>query len=156
MNGVNQMSPEAYANLEAEIERLETVERPVIAEKIGEARSEGDLSENAEYHAARNEQSFLETRIQYLRSQLQNATIVESGQEGPEIGFGSTFTLLDVESGRETTYTIVSSFEQDVSSGRLSSSSPVAEAVTGKRPGDVVSVDLPNGAKREFKVLSLD
>ncbi len=155
MNDVHQMSAEAYAKLEAEIEKLETVDRPAIAEKIAVAREEGDLKENAEYHAAKNDQSFLETRILQLRDQRQNAQIVENAGNDSEIGFGSTFTLLDVASGKEMTYTIVSSFEQDASAGKLSNSSPVAAAVIGKAPGDVVNVSLPNGKQREFKVVNL-
>lgn len=155
MNDVHQMSAEAYAKLEAEIEKLETVDRPAIAEKISVAREEGDLKENAEYHAAKNDQSFLETRILQLRDQRQNAVIVESSGDETEIGFGSTFTLLDVASDKEVTYTIVSSYEQDISAGKLSNSSPVAEAVIGKGPGEQVTVTLPNGKEREFKVVSL-
>lgn len=149
------MSAETYAKLEAEIEHLEKVERPALAEKIQVAREEGDLSENAEYHAAKNDQSFMETKILQLRDQLQNAEIVEHTGNETEIGFGSTFTLLDVTSGKESTFTIVSSYEQDASTGKLSSASPVAEAVTGKSPGDVATVKLPNGNEREFKVVSL-
>lgn len=150
-----QMSQAAYDELNAEIEKLETVDRPAIAEKISVAREDGDLKENAEYHAAKNDQSFLETRILQLREQRQNAVIVESTGQETEIGFGSTFTLLDSTSGKEMTYTIVSSFEQDASSGKLSSGSPVAEAVIGKKVGDDVSVLLPNGNKRDFKVVKL-
>lgn len=155
MNDVHQMSAEAYAMLEAEIEKLETVDRLDIAGKISVAREEGDLKENAEYHAAKNDQSFLETRILQLRDQLQKAVIVEVTGNESEISFGSTFTLLDVTSGKEQTWTIVSSYEQDASVGKLSNSSPVAEGVLGKRPGDVATVELPNGQEREFKVLAL-
>ncbi len=155
MNDVHLMSAEAYAKLEAEIEKLETVDRVEIAEKISAAREEGDLKENAEYHAAKNDQSFLETRILQLRDQLQKAQIVEATGNESEISFGSTFTLLDVTSGKEQTWTIVSSYEQDASQGKLSNSSPVAEGVMGKKPGEVAVVELPNGKQREFKVLSL-
>lgn len=149
------ISRKAYEELEAEIEKLETIDRPAIAAKISAAREDGDLKENAEYHAAKNDQSFLETRILQLREQRQKAVIVESTGKETEIGFGSTFTLLDVTSGKETTYTIVASYEQDAASGKLSSVSPVAEAVVGKKPGDDVSVLLPNGNKRSFKVVKM-
>jgi transcription elongation factor GreA len=155
MNEPVQMSQAAYDELEAEIKKLETVDRPAIAEKISVAREEGDLKENAEYHAAKNDQSFLETRILQLREQRQNAVIVESSGDETEIGFGTTFTLVDSGSGKEMTYTIVSSYEQDAAAGKLSSSSPVAEAVVGKSPGDEVTVKLPNGKERQFKVLKL-
>lgn len=155
MNESHPMSAAAYAELEAEIHKLETVDRLEIAEKISVAREDGDLKENAEYHAAKNDQSFLETRILQLRDQLQNATIVETDNSTSEVGFGSTVTLLDTSTSKEVTYTIVSSFEQDISAGKLSNSSPVAEAVLGKAPGESVTVSLPNGKKREFKVVSV-
>lgn len=149
------MSQAAYDELEAEIEKLENEERPKIAAKISVAREDGDLKENAEYHAAKNDQSFLETRILQLREQRQHAVIIEATGNETEIGFGSTFTLLDDISDKEITYTIVASYEQDASAGKLSNSSPVAEAVIGKSEGDVVTVSLPNGKKRKFKVLKL-
>ena len=155
MNDVHLMSAEAYAQLEAEIEKLETVDRPAIAEKIAVAREDGDLKENAEYHAAKNDQSFLETRILQLRDQLQNAQIVEAPASSDEVGFGSTVTLRDKSSAKEVTYTIVSSFEQDIAEGKLSNSSPVAEAIIGKSVGDIAQVRLPNGNEREFEVLSI-
>jgi transcription elongation factor GreA len=155
MNDVYEMSAEAYAKLQAEIEKLETVDRAEIAEKISVAREEGDLKENAEYHAAKNDQSFLETKILKLRDQLNNAMIVDVATSTTEIGFGSTFTLLDVATDKETTYTIVSSLEQDIASGKLSSSSPVAAAVIGKAKDDSVNVLLPNGKTREFKVTAI-
>lgn len=155
MNETHPMSASAYAELEAEIQKLETVDRLAIAEKISAAREDGDLKENAEYHAAKNDQSFLETRILQLRDQLQNATIVETDNSTSEVGFGSTVTLLDTSTSKEVTYTIVSSFEQDISAGKLSNSSPVAEAVLGKAPGEAVTVKLPNGKEREFKVVSV-
>lgn len=149
------ISRKAYDELEAEIEKLETVDRPAIAAKISAAREDGDLKENAEYHAAKNDQSFLETRILQLREQRQKAVIVEPTGNESEIGFGSTFTLLDAKSDKELTYTIVASYEQDAATGKLSANSPVAEAVVGKKPGDTVSVLLPSGSKRDFKVVKL-
>ena len=150
-----QMSQVAYDELEAEITKLETVDRPAIAEKISVAREEGDLKENAEYHAAKNDQSFLETRILQLREQRQHAVIVEASGDETEVGFGTTFTLADSTSGKESTYTIVSSYEQDASAGKLSANSPVAEAAVGKKPGDEVTVKLPNGNERQFKIVKL-
>lgn len=149
------MSQAAYDQLEAEIQKLETVDRPAIAEKISVAREEGDLKENAEYHAAKNDQSFLETRILQLREQRQHAVIVESTGDETEVSFGRPFTVKDEESGKEMTYTIVASYEQDASAGKLSASSPVAEAVVGKKPGETAEVLLPNGNKRSFTVVSL-
>lgn len=155
MTDSHPMSAAAYAELEAEIQKLETVDRAEIAAKISVAREDGDLKENAEYHAAKNDQSFLETRILQLRDQLQNAVIVEASSGGNEVGFGSTVTLLDTGTKKEVTYTIVSSFEQDIAAGKLSNSSPVAEALLGKPIGEVVTVRLPNGKSRDFKVVSI-
>jgi transcription elongation factor GreA len=155
MNDAHLISAAAYAELEAEIEKLETVDRLAIAEKISVAREDGDLKENAEYHAAKNDQSFLETRILQLRDQLQNAQIVEATAGASEVGFGSTVSLRDKSSGKEVTYTIVSSYEQDISTGKLSNSSPVAEAIIGKSVGEVAKVKLPSGGQREFEVLSI-
>lgn len=155
MNGVHQMSAEAYEKLEAEIAKLENIDRAEIAEKIGEARDDGDLKENAEYHAAKDEQSFLETRILHLRDFLDNAEIVEATKSKDRIGYGSTFTVVDLENDKETTYTIVSSYEQDVAEGKLSTSSPLGEAVAGKSVGQNATVNLPNGGQREFKVVGI-
>jgi transcription elongation factor GreA len=151
------MSKAAHDALVAEIERLETVDRAAIAERINAARALGDLSENAEYHAAKNDQSFLETRILSLRDQLSHAQIVESSDndDADAVAFGSTVRLLNTSTGKEATYTIVSSFEQDVSQGRLSASSPVASAVIGAKRDQVVKVDLPNGSTSEFKVVEI-
>src|SRR4051794_3706691 len=106
MSDEQPISQEAYDKLVAEIEKLETVDRQEIASKISVAREDGDLKENAEYHAAKNDQSFLETRILQLRDQMQNAVIIESSGSDTEVGFGSTVKLKDVTSGKEVTYTI--------------------------------------------------
>ncbi|MGH2906233.1 MAG: GreA/GreB family elongation factor [Solirubrobacterales bacterium] len=155
MNESQPISQSAYDELVAEIEKLETIDRPAIAEKISVAREDGDLKENAEYHAAKNDQSFLETRILQLRDRMQNSEIVESSGSDSEVGFGSTVKLRDVSSGKEVTYTIVSSYNQDISKGMLSNSSPVAEAVLGAPKGAVVKALLPNGSQREFEVLEI-
>lgn len=149
------ISREAHAELEAEIQKLETVDRLAIAEKIAAARDDGDLKENAEYHAAKNDQSFLETRILTLRDQLQNSVIVESPDSADSVGFGSTVRLLNVLAGKSVEYKIVSSYEQDISKGLLSNSSPVATAILGAKKDQTVKVLLPNGKNSEFKVLEI-
>lgn len=149
------ISREAHAELEAEIQKLETVDRLAIAEKIAAARDDGDLKENAEYHAAKNDQSFLETRILTLRDQLQNSVIVESPDSADAVGFGSTVRLLNVLAGKSVEYKIVSSYEQDISKGLLSNSSPVATAILGAKKDQTVKVLLPNGKNSEFKVLEI-
>ena len=148
-----EMTAEGLAALEAEIERLESEERARIAEDIKTARSYGDLSENAEYHAAKEAQAHLETRIQGLRHQLTHATVVEvSG--GDVVAFGSVVTVVDEGSGRESTYTLVSAVEADAAAGRLSVDSPVARALRGKSAGELASVETPRGERR-LRVVSV-
>ena len=149
------ISQEAYDKLAAEIEKLENIDRVAIADRIGNAREDGDLKENAEYHAAKNDQSFLETRILALRDQLRNAEIVETKSGGEEVSFGSTIRLLNSASGKEVSYTIVSSYDQDISQGRLSVSSPVATAVLGAKKNETVTVKLPSGSTSKFKILEI-
>ncbi len=149
-----QMSKAAYDELVAEIDRLEKVERPAIAEKIQVAREDGDLKENAEYHAAKNDQSFLETKILKLRDQMQRAEIVEGGT-GDHVTHGSTVRLKNLGAGKEVEYTIVAPHEANAGAGRISSASPVAEALIGAKQGATVTVKLPNGASNKFEVLAI-
>jgi transcription elongation factor GreA len=142
-----EMTADGLADLEAEIRRLETDERRRIAEEIKTARGYGDLSENAEYHAAKEAQAHLETRILALRHQVSNASVVEvSG--GDVVGFGSVVTVEDEESGKRTTYSLVSSRDADATAGKLSVESPVAGALRGKSVGDVAAVETPRGERR--------
>jgi transcription elongation factor GreA len=150
-----EMTAEDQAALEAEIERLETEERGRIAEEIKTARGHGDLKENAEYHAAKEAQGHLETRILALRHQLTNATVVEGGGGGDVVGFGSLVTVLDEGTGKETTYTLVSAMEADAAAGKLSVESPVAKALRDRAVGDVATVDTPRGERR-LRIVSLD
>lgn len=154
MTDVVHMSAAAYAELEAEINRLETVERPLIAEKIQAAREDGDLKENAEYHAAKNDQSFLETKILKLRDQRHRAEIVEVGG-GDTVGHGSSVRLKNVAADKEVKYTIVAQHEADAGKGLISSNSPVATALIGAKQGDTVAVQLPNGKSAKFEVLAI-
>jgi transcription elongation factor GreA len=142
-----EMTAEGLAGLEAEIARLETEERARIAEEIKAARGHGDLKENAEYHAAKEAQAHLETRILALRHQLTNATVVEVGG-GDVVAFGSTVTVADESTGKETTYTLVSAMDADAAAGRLSVDSPVARALRGKSAGEVATVETPRGERR--------
>lgn len=148
------MSREAYDALEAEINRLETVDRLAIAEKIQAAREDGDLKENAEYHAAKNDQSFLETKILKLRDQRQRAQIVD-GSVGDSVMHGSKVRLRNVGAGKEVEYTIVAPHEADAGAGMISSSSPVASALLGAKKGQTVSVQLPNGKSSNFEILAV-
>jgi transcription elongation factor GreA len=148
-----QMTPEGYAALKAEVEDLEGRAREEIAENIRVARGFGDLKENAEYHEAKNAQARLETRILTLRGRLAAARVVEPAA-GDVVGFGSAVEVEDEESGRVTTYTIVSATEASLPDGKLSAESPVANALTGRRAGDVAKVPTPRGERR-FKVRSV-
>ena len=142
--------------LQAELHRLKTIERPEIINAISEARAQGDLSENAEYDAARDRQSFVEGRIKELEGTLSNAQIIDPAAldvDGKAV-FGATVEIEDLESGERVTYQIVGDVEADIRSNLISVSSPVARALIGKSEGDVVSVRAPAGI-REFEVLNV-
>jgi transcription elongation factor GreA len=139
---------EGLAALEAEIAELEGPVRVALAKKINAARAEGDLSENAEYHALKNEQAHLETKIARLRQRRQLAVVVEVDAASNVVAFGGTVRVTDLEAGREQTFTIVGPTEADLKTGRLSAESPVAKALLGAAPGDEVEVDTPRGTRR--------
>ena len=137
-----------FAALEVELKRRQQVERPRIIEAISEARAHGDLSENAEYHAAKENQSLNEGRIQDLESMIARADIIDvSKLTGDRVKFGATVRLVDEHTEQEKTYQIVGDPEADVKSGRVSISSPVARALIGKTVGDTVQVTTPGGGK---------
>ena len=142
--------------LRAELHRLKTVERPAVIAAIAEARSHGDLSENAEYDAAKERQGFLEGRIQEVEAKLSNAQIIDPkllDADGRCV-FGATVELEDVDSGEVVTYQIVGDDEADIKAGKISVSSPLARAVIGKYAGDVAQVQAPGGL-REYEVLDV-
>jgi transcription elongation factor GreA len=147
------MTSEGLAALLAEIERLETEERPAMAEQIKTARGFGDLKENAEYHAAKEASGHLETKILKLRDQVANAEIVEVAS-GDVVGLGSSVEVEDEQTGKTMSYSIVSVHEAVPSEGRLSIESPVGAALRGRRAGDNAVVPTPRGERR-FKVLSV-
>jgi transcription elongation factor GreA len=148
------ITAEGLAQLKTELEALEGEGRRQIAQRILVARELGDLSENAEYHAAKEDQAHLETKIARLTERLRNATVVESDADATVVTFGATVNVTDVSSGKTTTYTIVGATEADLKVGRLSAESPVAKALIGTAPGDTVAVSTPRGT-RQFKVESL-
>jgi transcription elongation factor GreA len=145
---------EGLAQLKTELEDLEGEGRRAIAQRILVARELGDLSENAEYHAAKEDQAHLETKILRLTERLRNAIVVESDADATVVTFGATVNVTDVKSGREASYTIVGATEADLRTGKLSAESPVAKALIGSAPGDTISVVTPSGT-REFRVDSL-
>ena len=140
------MTAEGYEALRKELEELETVGREQIAKQIKTAREWGDLKENAEYHAAKDAQAHLETKILSLREQFDNAEVVET-TEGDVVGFGSTVEVED-ESGRRSTYTLVSAHAAVPGEGKLSYESPVGEALRDKRVGETATVQTPRGERR--------
>ncbi len=145
---------EGLAQLKAELEELEGEGRRAIAQRILVARELGDLSENAEYHAAKEDQAHLETKIARLTERLRNATVVGSDADATVVTFGATVNVTDVTTGRTNSYTIVGPTEADLKTGKLSAESPVAKALIGAAPGDVVQVSTPSGT-RDLKVESL-
>jgi len=148
------MTPDGQARLREELRRLKDVEMPQVVKDISTARDHGDLSENAEYHAAKEDQAHLETRIQRLLARLRSARVVEAPTGGDVVHFGSTVTFVDEASGKEQTFTIVGTTEQDLKAGKLSSESPIARALIGAKVGAVVQVDTPGG-KRDMRVTKL-
>jgi len=149
----NAITAEGLAALRAELEELEGAGRQQIAQQIKTAREWGDLKENAEYHAAKEAQAHLETRILKLRERIKNAEVVEV-TGGDVVAFGSTVEVEDEQTGRRTTYRLVSSGEADPGQGLLSAESPVAAALDGKRAGDVGIVSTPRGERR-LKVVAV-
>jgi transcription elongation factor GreA len=154
MNEPTQISAAGLHALEAELAELEGPRRRELSERIKTARDFGDLKENSEYHDAKNEQAFLETKIARLRDRLTHAVVVEEAGGNGKAAFGSQVTLLDEDSGTEHSYRIVGATEANLSEGKLSIESPVAQAVVGRKVGDLVKVPTPRGA-RTYKLLSL-
>ncbi|MBI4561014.1 MAG: transcription elongation factor GreA [Candidatus Rokubacteria bacterium] len=146
------MTRRGYARLQAELERLKKVERPRITKAIAEARAHGDLWENAEYHAAREKQSFIEGRIAELEAKLGLAEVIDPPGNSDRITFGSTVLLAD-ESGREIRYQIVGSDEAEPDRGRISILAPLARTLIGKQVGDTVVAQVPGG-KKTYQILA--
>jgi transcription elongation factor GreA len=142
--------------LREELQRLKSVERPRVIQAIAEARAHGDLKENAEYHAAREQQSFIEGRIADLEAKLSNAQIIDvtTLPANGKVVFGSTVELMDEDSGDETTYQIVGEDEADIKSGLVSVKSPIARALIGKHEGDVATVEAPGGV-RSYEIVAV-
>lgn len=151
------LTAQGAERIKAEIHRLKTVERPDVINAIAEARAQGDLSENAEYDAARERQAFVEGRIRELEGTISNAQIIDPAalDVGDRVVFGATVTLEDLDSGSQVTYQIVGDVESDIRENRISVSSPVARALIGKSQGDVVEVQAPAGV-REYEILSIE
>ncbi len=149
------MTLRGHKRLEAELKNLKSVERPAVIQAIAEARAHGDLSENAEYHAAKEKQGFIESRVMELESALGRAEVIDSSKmSGDIVRFGATVMLADVDNDEESTYQIVGVDEADIDSGLVSITSPIARALIGKSEGDVVDVQTPRGEK-SYEILEV-
>ena len=150
------MTAAGYKALEEEINLLKTVERHAIIKLISEARAHGDLSENAEYHAAKERQAFIESRVIALEDQLGRAEVIDvSKLSGTMVTFGATVTMADEDTNEKRKYQIVGDLEADAKKGRISISSPIARALIGKGKGDTVEVAAPGGA-RSYAILKVE
>ena len=148
------MTRTGHTALDTELRQLKSVERPAVIRAIAEAREHGDLSENAEYHAAREKQSFIEGRIKELESLLSLAEVIDPTRFSGAIKFGATVTLVDEDTDEEKTYQIVGEAEADIENGLLNIRSPLARALIGKDAGDSVVVKTPGG-ERSYEVLNI-
>lgn len=150
------MTLKGAQRLREELDQLKSVKRPEIINAIAEARAHGDLKENAEYHAAREQQSFIEGRIKQLEGELSHAEVIDVTQlnAGSRVVFGATVTLADVETDEEKRYQIVGDLEADIKQAMIAISSPLARALIGKNEGDSVTIDAPAG-QREYEIVSV-
>ncbi len=150
------MTAEGYQALDEELKRLKTVERPQVIAAIGEARSHGDLSENAEYHAAKDRQGWIEGQIAEIEDRLARAQVIDVTKlSGSQVKFGALVTVVDEDTEEENRYQIVGEHEADVKAGRISLTSPLSRAMIGKEVGDVVEVNTPTGVK-SYEILKLE
>lgn len=142
------MTKEGYEQLKEELDHLKKVERPEVVEEIEKARAHGDLSENAEYDAAKERQGFIEGRIQELQSKISQAQIIDPSQlSGDKVMFGATVTIFDLEDDEQKTYKIVGDDEADIEENKISYSSPIAQALIGKSVAEEVTIETPGGDK---------
>jgi len=150
------MTAAGFKALENEVNQLKSVERPAIIRMISEARSHGDLSENAEYHAAKERQAFIEGRVIELEDLIGRADVIDvSRLSGTTVKFGATVTLVDVDTDQKRKYQIVGDHESNAKSGKISISSPISRALIGKAKGDTVEVAAPGGA-RSYEILKVE
>ena len=150
------MTSEGYAALDEELKRLKSVERPNVIAAISEARSHGDLSENAEYHAAKERQGWIEGRIAEIEDKISRAQVIDVTKlSGKQIKFGATVTVVDEDTEKQDRYQIVGEHEADVKKGRVSVTSPIARSLIGKETGDVVEVNTPGGV-RAYEITAVE
>lgn len=150
------MTQSGYEQLQEELEQLKTVKRPEVVEKIKVARSFGDLSENSEYDAAKDEQGFVEQEITKTEEMLRHAKIIEENNNKNEVQLGNTVTFTELPDGDEEKYQIVGSAEADPFEGKISNESPIAKSLLGAKLNDEINVPLPNGNDMKVKIISID
>ncbi len=151
------MTKVGYQRLKEELKRLKTIDRPDISKAIEVARAHGDLSENAEYHAAKEKQSFIEGRILEVESKLAQAEVIDPASlSGDKVVFGATVTLLDCDSEREVKYQIVGLDEADQKEGKISVTAPISRALIGRREGEIVAVRRPRDGEKEYEITRVE
>ncbi|MBK8295634.1 MAG: transcription elongation factor GreA [Solirubrobacterales bacterium] len=150
------MTPDGLKKLEEEIEHLSTVRRREVSERIREARDFGDISENAEYDDAKNEQAQLEAQISQLEERLRRSTVEKATKDTSAVGFGSIVHIKDQESGDSRKFQIVGSTEADLAGGKLSSESPIGAALIGGKVNEIVKIPAPKGLEKKFKITKIE
>lgn len=150
------MTRQGYNKIKAEVEQLENEEMPIIAQRIADARAEGDLSENAEYHGARESQGMLQAKINFLKDKLARASIIDTSKlPQDEVAFGATVTVKDLDFDDEEVFTLVGEGEEDYDSGKILCTSPIGEGLLGKRIGEVAEIVAPKGTIK-FEIVALE
>jgi transcription elongation factor GreA len=150
------MTSQSFEKLDEELRRIKSVDRPEVIRAIGEAREHGDISENAEYHAAKDRQGYIEARVRVLEDKISRAEVIDiSKLSGDAVKFGATVAVADEETDEETTYQLVGTDEADIKAGLLSVTSPLGRALIGKTIGDSVDVHTPSGLK-SYEILSVN
>ncbi|HLV23722.1 MAG TPA: transcription elongation factor GreA [Moheibacter sp.] len=156
MANIQYVTKEGLDKLRAELEQLESVERPKVSQQIAEARDKGDLSENAEYDAAKEAQGLLEMRISKLKDQVANARVIDASQlDSSKVSILSWVKLKNLANGMEMSYTLVPETEADLAKAKISVNTPIARGLLGKKIGEIADIDLPNGTKMQFEILDI-
>ncbi|SMC74771.1 transcription elongation factor GreA [Moheibacter sediminis] len=156
MANIQYVTKEGLDKLRAELDQLESFERPKISQQIAEARDKGDLSENAEYDAAKEAQGLLELKIGKLQDQIANARVIDPSQlDSSKVSILSKVKIKNLANGMEMTYSLVPETEADLSKGKISVNTPIAKGLLGKKLGEIADIELPNGTKMQFEILDL-
>lgn len=156
MANIQYVTKEGLDKLRAELDQLESIERPKITQQIAEARDKGDLSENAEYDAAKEAQGLLEMRISKLKDQLANARVIDPSQlDSSKVSILSSVKIKNIANGVEMRYTLVPETEADLSKAKISVNTPIAKGLLGKKVGEIADITLPNGTQMQFEVLDI-